>query len=80
MRFDVTGSVTGDTQMTSGAVAPEHRPSGPPILQGPAHIEPPAARPTGSIYLSATSGVLRGSAGGSTAITRTRGRITWMVG
>lgn len=80
MRFDVTGSVTADALLTSGSTAAAHRPTRQEIVHGSAYLDPAGARPTGSTYLSGGAGTLRATAGGGPAITRTRGRITWMVG
>lgn len=80
LRFDLTGAVAGDIQMAADAVAPEHRPGGPTIVPASAYLDPTTARASSSIYLSAGSGTLRGTAGGGPNVTRSRGRITWMVG
>lgn len=78
VRFDVTGSWSGDVQLTTGSIPAAYRPSGPSVRAGEAYYDPQSSSPGATVYMSMGSGQLRAAAMGGT-VTRIRGDVQWML-
>lgn len=79
LRFDISGTVTGDTAVTQ-ALPTEYRPSeeATGITEATAYIDPAGARSLSQVYMAGT-GLLRATAGGGPAVSRLRGRAMWTI-
>lgn len=77
--FDLTGSFQGDT-LLSDPLPQEFLQALPPsgIFPIPAYLDPVSSRSSGAIYISLSSGTIRGSGGGTT-ITRVRAACSWVL-
>lgn len=75
MYYDISATISGDTQLTV-PLPSQYFPPG-SLWVSNAYIDPATARSMSTVYVAGTSGVLRASSGGGTAITRIRGNAMW---
>lgn len=76
MRFDISGTVTGDTLVVARPAGTSLTPEGTGISPATAYIDPATARATSVVYFGDSG--LRATAGGSAnPMTRMRGMVLW---
>lgn len=80
LRFDISGTIPGDTALT-GSVPPDMSPPSEASTLGGvnAYVDPVGARSTASVYVNSPAGNLRATSGGGTNVSRVRGSAVWTV-
>lgn len=76
VKFDVSGSISGDTQLTAAMPAGFYRGSN-EITPGTIYADPAGARGPSQVYLSQSAGTVR--AGSTVTASRIRGMIRFMI-